>query len=123
MTKLLLLDDTRLLLVKAIADEYSRKILLSITTKPSSIEEICNEQHIPVSTCYKRIRALEIDGIVKKHATIVSDEGKKFIQYASTFKNVAINFDSEVFTVKVQLNGNSQEIESTEKISITVPQI
>jgi len=90
--------------VKALADEYSRKILLSIIFNSLSVDEISNELHIPISTCYRRMHDLEINGLVRKDKIILQNDGKKVISYISIFKNATINFDSENLVVEVGLN-------------------
>ncbi len=91
--------------VKALADEYSTKILLSIMAKPLSVVEICQIIDIPISTCYRRIRALEIGGIIRVERTIFTEDGKKFMRYASIIKNATISFDLGNLQVDVSLKG------------------
>jgi len=80
--------------MKVLADEYSRKIVLSIITKSLPIEEISKEQHIPVSTCYRRIHEMLEYGIVRPDRTIIQPDGKKFVCYKSSFKNATILLES-----------------------------
>ena len=46
-------------IVKAFSDEYSRKIILAVISRSLPIEEISAEEHIPISTCYRRVRELQ----------------------------------------------------------------
>jgi hypothetical protein len=91
---------------KALGNEYSRRILLSIIWKSLSAEEISQERNIPLSTCYRRIHALETSGIIRKDKTTISQDGKKLVRYISVLKNATINFESGKVAVEVSLNGN-----------------
>jgi predicted transcriptional regulator len=105
-TKFLLVTDQEkaVEVVKVLADEYSRRIILSIITNSLPIEEISKEQHIPVSTCYRRIHEMLEYGIVRPDRTIIQEDGKKFICYKSSFKNATIQLESG--ELKVDLVSN-----------------
>lgn len=90
--------------IEALCDRYSRKIILSIISDAKSIEEIRFEQNIPVSTCYRRIRFLETEGIIKKDETIITAEGKKLARYISLLKRATISFETGQSDVKIEVN-------------------
>lgn len=90
--------------VKALSDEYSRKIVLSIISRSLPIEEISKQQHIPISTCYRRVHELQTYGIVKIDRTIIQEDGKKFVCYRASFKNASINLESGELKVDVEPN-------------------
>lgn len=100
---MLLQDDvTANEVVKALSDEYSRKIVLSIMSKTQRIEEISKGQDIPISTCYRRIRHLMRFGIVRPFKTVIDENGKKFIFYGTSFSNVSIRLESGEIMVDVR---------------------
>lgn len=102
---MLVSDNSKALeVVKSLSDEYSRKIVLSIISKSMPIEEISKEQHIPISTCYRRIHELQRYGIVKVDQTVIQNDGKKFVCYRTSFKNASINLESGELKVDVELN-------------------
>jgi len=101
---MLISGEAKSVLVKAMSDFYSSKIIFSIISKPLTIEEICYEQHIPVSTCYRKIRDLESNGIVRRFDTTISKEGRKIVRYISIIKNATVNFSSMRFDVDVESN-------------------
>jgi DNA-binding HxlR family transcriptional regulator len=109
---LIILDNTKSAILEALCDQNSRKILSSILLKSLSIQEICFEQDIAPSTCYRRMRALLADGIVVRK--LVMSQGKKSSSYAATFKSVTIGFDSGKLEVGVSqdvpIGGASQVI-------------
>ncbi len=102
---LLVSDEEKALeVIKVLADEYSRKIVLTIISNSLPIEEISKEQHIPVSTCYRRIHEMLEYGIVRPDRTIIHDDGKKFVCYKSSFRNATIQLESG--ELKVDLVSN-----------------
>jgi hypothetical protein len=107
-----------LVLVKTLADDSSRKILLSIMSKPLSIEEISLVSKIPIKTCYKRARHLETSGMIRKDELSSAGDGKKFVRYKSTFNNATINFDSGKLAVKVRIPEEMHSIWSALRSSI-----
>lgn len=80
-------------IVGILADDYSRKICLSIVEKSLSVDEISKEQCVPVSTCYRRIQELQEYGLVRADKTSIED-GKKLVRYRATFKAFSISFQS-----------------------------
>lgn len=110
---MLVLDQVKATeVVRALSDEYSRRIVLSIITKALPIEEISKEQQIPISTCYRRVHELEQFGIIRAAKTIIQEDGKKFVCYKASFKNASINLESG--ELRVDLVSNRDEV-STEK--------
>jgi hypothetical protein len=96
-------------LVKTLADDYSRKILLSIISTPLSVEEISLASNVPIKTCRKKTRILETSGMITRDNTSSADQGEKFVRYRSTFRNATIDLDSGKLTVNVRA---PQEIHS-----------
>ncbi len=102
---MLVSDNARALeVIKSLSDEYSRKIVLSIITRSLPIEDISKEQHIPISTCYRRMHELLDYGIVRADKTVIQADGKKFISYRTAFKNATINLESGELKVDVEPN-------------------
>jgi predicted transcriptional regulator len=107
--------------VKTLTDDYSRKILFSISSKSLSVEEISIAEHIPVSTCYRRVHNLKTIGIIRQVETFFTEDGKKFFRYRSILRNATINFNSGRLEVKVILDEANEDpilpaITSTEKL-------
>lgn len=93
-------------IIGILADDYSRKICLSIVEKSLSVDEISKEQCIPVSTCYRRIQELQGYGLVRPDKTAI-ENGKKLVRYRATFKAFSINFQSGRFEVDMIQNGDN----------------
>jgi len=87
-------EDRKEALLQAVADDYSRRIIFSIVDRPKSVEEIAEEDAIPVSTCYRRIRRLLNLRLIRLEGIVVTDEGKKFETYRSVVKDAILSFSS-----------------------------
>jgi len=106
----LVTDESKALeVIKALSDEYSRKIVLSIISSSLPIEEIAREQDIPMSTCYRRIHEMLKFGIIRPDRTIIRGDGKKFVCYKSAIKNATILLDSGQLKVDVVVNKDPAE--------------
>ena len=99
-------------IIRALSDDYSRRIILSIMSKSEPIEEISREQGIPISTCYRRVRDLLAQGIVKPDKTIIEEDGKKYICYKAAFKNATINLVEAELTVDFVVNKDDLKMEA-----------
>lgn len=107
---MLVTDESKAIeVIKALSDDYSRKIVLSIISISMPIEEIARVQNIPVSTCYRRIHEMLKFGIVKPDHTIIREDGKKFVCYKSAIKNATILLDSGHLKVDVVVNKDPAE--------------
>lgn len=81
-------------IIQALSDEYARKIILSATLKPKSVEDLTKENDIPMSTCYRRVHELVGEGIMMIDKIIITPEGKKFETFRSAFRSIQINFEA-----------------------------
>ena len=89
------------IVLKALADEYSRTILTFVMDKPRSVIEISMECKIPMSTAYRRIHDLEESGLVQVMGSIISDDGKRYYLYRSKIKAVRTIFGVDSLEVEV----------------------
>ncbi len=90
--------------LKAMADEYSRSILLSTMQKAKSAVELSAEKEIPISTAYRRLHELQETGLVAVERSVITDEGKKFDLYRSTVKSVSVSFNLGATEVEILPN-------------------
>lgn len=101
---MLIPDNAKALeVVRALSEEYSKRIILSTIAKSMSVEQISREQNIPISTCYRRVRELESAGVVKADNITIKD-GKKLVSYKTTFKSASISLESGELRVDVTPN-------------------
>lgn len=107
---MLVSDENKALeVIRALSDEYSRKIILSIISESLPIDEISKEQNIPISTCYRRIHEMLEFGVIKPDRTIIREDGKKYVCYKSAIKNATISMDAGMLKVDVVVNKDPSE--------------
>ncbi|MDE1853790.1 MAG: ArsR family transcriptional regulator [Thaumarchaeota archaeon] len=96
-------------LVQGLADEYSRKILLSAIPKAKSVEDMSRENDIPLSTCYRRVHELLDSQILVIEKIIVTPDGKKYELLRSAYRAVTVSFVGGVMKVEATINEDVAE--------------
>ena len=96
-------------LVQGLADEYSRKILLSAIPAAKSVEDMSRENDIPLSTCYRRVHELLDAQILVVERIIVTPDGKKYELIRSAYRSVTVSFDRGVMKVDAIINEDVAE--------------
>jgi DNA-binding Lrp family transcriptional regulator len=96
-------------LVQGLADEYSRKILLSAIPKAKSVEDMSRENDIPLSTCYRRVHELLDGQILVVEKIIVTPDGKKYELLRSAYRAVTVSFEGGVMRVEAEINEDVAE--------------
>ncbi len=95
--------------VQGLADEYSRKILLSAIPAAKSVEDMSRENEIPLSTCYRRVHELLDGQILVVEKIIVTSDGKKYELLRSAYRSVTVSFESGVLKVDAIVNEDVAE--------------
>ena len=95
--------------MQGLADEYSRKILLSAIPAAKSVEDMSRENDIPLSTCYRRVHELLDAQILVVEKIIVTPEGKKYELLRSAYRAVNVSFDGGVMKVEALVNEDVAE--------------
>ena len=96
-------------LVQGLADEYSRKILLSAIPAAKSVEDMSREDDIPLSTAYRRVHELLDAQLLVVEKIIVTADGKKYELLRSAYKAVTVNFVGGVMKVDAVVNEDVAE--------------
>ena len=91
-------------LIRALADDYSRKILLSTIIKPDSVEGLSRSLDIPISTAYRRVNELVKATLLTVEKTILTDDGKKFELYRSAFRTFHLDLNQGEISIEAELN-------------------
>ena len=86
-------DAAKDMVLKALADEYSRIILLSTIEMAKSATELSVEKNLPISTVYRRLHELQEAKLVAIERSVVTEDGKKFDLYRSTVGGVSVSFN------------------------------
>lgn len=91
-------------LLRALADDYSRKILLVTLRVARSVEELSQTENIPISTAYRRVNEMTQNGLLAVEKTILTDDGKKFELYRSAFRTIHVGLEQGEINLDVELN-------------------
>ena len=84
-----LLGKSRLL-----TDEYAVKILMATVRLPRSAQQISEQFGIPIAACYRRIRDLEVAGLIRCTERRLSRQGKRVCFYQSRVRTAALQYEN-----------------------------
>lgn len=91
-------------LIQSLADDYSKKILLSAIPKAKSVEDMSKENDIPLSTCYRRVHELLDAQILVVDRVIITPDGKKYELFRSSYRSVTVSFEGGALKVQAVVN-------------------
>ena len=97
-------EKQKKVIVNALLDEYSRKILDSTIDEAKSITDIMREQDIPMTSTYRRVKLLMDNKLVKVERSMVTDDGKRYFLYLSNIKDASIKFNKGELIVEITPN-------------------
>ena len=97
-------EKQKKIIVDALLDEYSRKILDSTIDESKSITDIIREQDIPMTSTYRRVKSLMDNKLVKVERSMVTDDGKRYFLYLSNIKDASIRFNKGELLVEITPN-------------------
>jgi len=72
--------------MKRVTGDEAGVILLATATKPMTPRQLSEMLNIPIVHCYRKIRHLESLGLLKKAATLYTDNGKVISLYSSQLR-------------------------------------
>jgi predicted ArsR family transcriptional regulator len=87
---------------RLLTDEYAVKILMATVRFPRSAQQISEQYGIPIAACYRRIRDLEMAGLIACTERRLSRQGKRVNFYISRVQTAALEFDNG--RLKVRFN-------------------
>lgn len=90
-----LLDKSRLL-----TDEYAVKILVATVRSPRNAQQISIQFGIPIAAVYRRIRDLELAGLIVCTDKKLSQQGRRVGYYVSRVKTASLQFDNGKLKVR-----------------------
>ena len=97
-------EKQKKIIVDALLDEYSRKILDSTIDESKSITDIMREQDIPMTSTYRRVKLLMDNKLVKVERSMVTHDGKRYFLYLSNIKDASILFNKGELIVEITPN-------------------
>lgn len=94
------IDET----LQALADEYSRSIMLNTIEEAKSVRQLSHEENIPISSAYRRVNKMNEAGLLTIERIEVSDDGEKSHFYRSAFRSIDIGLEDGKITLHVSFN-------------------
>jgi len=85
--------------LEAMADRQSRTILLCVSARAKTIEEISREGGVPLSTCYRKAKALASKGLIEAEGIAVR-KGRRHDKYRSAFTRLTLTLAKEGVSVE-----------------------
>jgi predicted ArsR family transcriptional regulator len=82
----------------ALGEKYSVEILHA-AAEPHSAREFSELLDVPIATCYRRIEALEVAGLLTEAGTELSDRGRRTTVYRRTVDELAVSFEGDAVAV------------------------
>jgi predicted transcriptional regulator len=91
-------------LLQDIVDETTFKIILSTIDIAKTVFQICDENKIPISSTYKKIRRLQYAGLISIEKIEIDNRGKKVIFYKSKIKSLEFNLKKDSILLQFHKN-------------------
>ena len=91
------------ILLRILADKYSRAILEATMDSPKSAIELSSDCQIPISTAYRRVQELHDNKLLGISGSI-NEDGKKYFLYKSKVKAIMTCFKGNSLEVEIVPN-------------------
>jgi hypothetical protein len=101
---LLVNEEAKEGILTAIADEYSRKILMSTSDEALSALDLSKNSEIPITTVYRRIEDLVQAGLLGAVRSDRTTDGKWYDLYRSLLDRIDISFKDGSMQIEVEIN-------------------
>ena len=98
-------------ILSILGDEYSRKILSTLSKNEMNAQEISDKLNIPSSTTYRKIKNLETLGLIKKTKVIRTHEGLDESYYKSLVSGIDIKFKDGEISCRIEKFTMDQKIQ------------
>jgi hypothetical protein len=93
-------EEVKDVLLRILADKYSRAILDATMGSPKSAIELSAECKIPISTAYRRVQELHDNKLLGISGSI-NDDGKKYFLYKSKIKSIMACFNGGLLEIEI----------------------
>jgi predicted transcriptional regulator len=91
-------------ILQELVDRVSFRIVVSIIDTAKNATQIAVENHLPLSSTYKKIRKLQNMGIVSIEKIDIDESGKKIFYYRSKIKSVEFNVTRDGVLLEFEKN-------------------
>lgn len=86
------LDEEKV--VRALSDEYARRILSVCIAKPKSVKDVESETGLPQATVYRHVNHLVEERLLVVERSAITPDGKRYDLYRSRIQNARIELDA-----------------------------
>ena len=98
-----------LLIPRLLMDKYNIRILSATAFEPKSAQELSVMFDIPIATCYRKLKELEMAGLIVSTGKLLTKEGKRFSVYKSQVRSIDIFFKDGAFKMNLALDWQEQQ--------------
>ncbi len=88
---------------KLLTDEYAVKILVATVRGSRNAQQISEQFGIPIAACYRRIRDLELAGLIVCTERRLSQQGRRVSFYVSRVKSASLQYENGKLRVRFSM--------------------
>jgi len=97
-------EERKQRILTAIADGYSRQILMRTRDEPVSALNLSKNYEIPITTVYRRIEELVRAGLLIAVKSGRTPDGKWYELYRSLLRRIDVSFEGGQMRIEVEIN-------------------
>jgi predicted transcriptional regulator len=98
---------------KVLSDLQALRIISLTQRKPCSAQELSEELNSPLAGIYKKIKELEIAGLITDNDRILMPYGKRVTRYRSVVRGFYVQFYNNELRVTLELDSDEQSVKMT----------
>ncbi len=102
--------------LQVLGDTISHKIILSIIDTAKTAQQIALENHLPISSTYKKIRRLQQIDLLGIDKVSIDESGKKVLFYKSKIKSLEFHLKKDGMILQLEKNEHIQQFRNTQII-------
>jgi predicted transcriptional regulator len=95
---------------KVLSDLQALRIISMTQKKPCSAQELSEELNSPLAGIYKKIKELEVAGLIADNDRILMPYGKRVTRYRSLVRGFFVQFYNNELRVTLELDNAEQTI-------------
>jgi predicted methyltransferase len=97
-------DKNASILLKELFDGFSYKIVMSTIEESKTVFGICEENNLPISSTYKKIKKLKDLGLLFIDRIVITEKGKKVVFYRSKIQSVELILNKKQVLLQFKKN-------------------
>jgi predicted transcriptional regulator len=98
---------------KVLSDLQALRIISLTQKKPCSAQELSEELNSPLAGIYKKIKELEVAGLIVDNDRILMPYGKRVTRYRSLVRGFYVQFYNNELRVTLELDNAEQSVKMT----------